>query len=279
MIEIPNVKLNNGIEMPQLGLGVWQTREGKEVEDAVLAALEYGYRLIDTAAIYGNEMGVGRAIKASGLPRSDIFVTTKLWNADQGYDSTLQAFERSLRKLGTDYIDLYLIHWPMPRENKYMETWRAFQRLYDDGRVRAIGVSNFLPEHLETLLTQTTLIPAVNQIELHPYMQQHETRDICAEHDIAVESYSPIGSGSGLLDDPTIKEIATHYEGKTPAQIVLRWHVQNGLIVIPKSVRPERIRENADVFDFELSPEDMTTLASLNKDLRVGANPATAHFK
>jgi len=273
----PTLQLNNAISMPQLGLGVWRASDA-EAEQAVTWALEAGYRLIDTAAMYGNEAGVGRAVASSGLLRKDVFITTKLWNADQGYDETLRAFEASLQRLGLDYLDLYLIHWPMPQQNKYKETWQAFEKLYDDGRIRAIGVSNFLPEHLEDLLTDTRITPAVNQIELHPYLQQQETRQVCAAHNIRVESWSPLGGSKGnVREDPLIQKLAAHYS-KSSAQIVIRWQLQSGLIVIPKSVHQERIQENIDVFDFELTPTDMEQLGKLDRGSRVGPDPATANF-
>jgi diketogulonate reductase-like aldo/keto reductase len=270
--------LNNGVNIPQVGLGVWQTPEGAEVERAVQAALEAGYRLIDTAAIYGNEVGVGKAIKASGLPREEIFVTTKLWNANHAYEDALQAFDESLRKLDCGYIDLYLIHWPLPMEGKFTEAWRALETLYTKERVRAIGVSNFKPHHLEELLRGAETVPAVNQIELHPFLQQQETRTYCGEHGIAVESYSPLMQAGEALEHPVIADLARTY-GKTPAQVILRWHVQSGFIVIPKSVKPERIQENIDLFDFELSPNDMRAIDGMNRDQRIGADPDTADFK
>jgi diketogulonate reductase-like aldo/keto reductase len=277
MANIPDIQLNNGVPMPQLGLGVWRTSD-QEAERAVAAALENGYRLIDTAAMYGNEAGVGRAIAASGLPRKDVFVTTKLWNTEHGYDEALRAFDKSLEALGLDYVDLYLIHWPMPRLNKYHEAWQAFEKLYDEGRVRAIGVSNFLPEHLHSLLERTRITPAVNQVELHPYLQQHAIRDVCAAHNIRVEAWSPLGGGKGqLLSDPVIASIAREHH-KTPAQVIIRWHLQQGLIVIPKSVHESRIRENCDVLDFELSRHDLEALAQLERGARVGPDPATANF-
>jgi diketogulonate reductase-like aldo/keto reductase len=272
------VTLNNGITMPQLGLGVWQAKDGAEVEAAVTAAIDAGYRLIDTAAVYGNEAGVGRAVGGSVVPREELFITTKLWNADQGYEQTLEAFDKSLKRLGLDYIDLYLIHWPVPAKDTYLETWRAFEKLYSDGKVKAIGVSNFTPEYLERLLAESTVAPAVNQIELHPRFNQAATREFCHAHGIAVESYSPLGgSTSNLVNDQTLSEIGKTY-GKTAAQVILRWHLQQGLIVIPKSVRPERIAQNFAVFDFELSEDDMKKIDDLNTDERVGADPVTANF-
>jgi diketogulonate reductase-like aldo/keto reductase len=272
----PSVLLNNGIDMPQLGLGVWQTADGTEVELAVKSALEAGYRLIDTAALYGNERGVGKAIRESGIPREEIFITTKLWNSAQGDEQTVRAaFTDSLEKLGLDYIDLYLIHWPMPDKDLYVETWKTLEKLHHEGKIRAIGVSNFMPEHLEKLLASATVVPAVNQIELHPYLPQHETRVFCEQHNIAVESWSPIGGSRGnLLENKTVVSIAEAHK-KSPAQIIIRWHIQHGLIVIPKSVHPERIAQNIDVFDFELTDTEMQQLALLENGTRMGPNPAT----
>ncbi|GAA3210627.1 aldo/keto reductase [Streptomyces sp. XM83C] len=270
--KVPAITLNNGVEMPQLGFGVWQVPDD-EAERAVATALQAGYRSIDTAAIYGNEEGTGRAIAASGLPREDIFVTTKLWNSDQGYDSTLRAFDTSLAKLGLEYVDLYLIHWPRPDRDRYVDTYRAFEKLHADGRIRAIGVSNFLPEHLDRLLAETSVVPAVNQIELHPYLQQQASRDYHAEKGIATEAWSPLGSGKGLLEVPAIVAIARKHD-RSPAQVVLRWHLQTGNIVIPKSVTPSRIQENIDVFDFSLDEEDLAAISALNEDRRLGPDPA-----
>jgi 2,5-diketo-D-gluconate reductase A len=278
MTTIPHITLSNGVAMPQLGLGVYQVKEGEEVEQAVTAAIDAGYRLIDTAALYGNEVGVGNAIKKSSVPRKELFITTKLWNNDQGYNQTLAAFDASLEKLGLDYIDLYLIHWPSPQRGLYVESWKAFEELYAQGRVKAIGVCNFHPEHLDILLKQASVVPMVNQVELHPYLQQHEIVAYNKAHTIHTESWSPIGGGGGsLLDDPTFKTIGDSY-GKSPAQVVIRWHIQHGYIVIPKSSNPTRIAENVDVFDFELSDKDMNTIDGLNKDERVGPDPRTASF-
>ncbi|MFF6994826.1 aldo/keto reductase [Streptomyces sp. NPDC008313] len=258
--------------MPQLGFGVWQVPDD-EAERAVATALEAGYRSIDTAAIYGNEEGTGKAVAASGIAREDLFVTTKLWNSDQGYDSTLRAFDTSLEKLGLDYVDLYLIHWPRPAKGAYVDTYKAFEKIYADGRAKAIGVSNFLQDHLETLIGATSVIPAVNQIELHPHLQQRAAREYHAEQGIATEAWSPLGSGRGLLEVPAIVAIAQKH-GRTPAQIVLRWHLQLGNVVIPKSVTPSRIKENIEVFDFTLDAEDIAAISALNEDRRLGPDPA-----
>ncbi|MBT3154199.1 aldo/keto reductase [Streptomyces sp. CHD11] len=258
--------------MPQLGFGVWQVPDA-EAETAVATALEAGYRSIDTAAVYGNEEGTGRAIADSGVPREDLFVTTKLWNSDQGYDSTLRGFDTSLSKLGLDYVDLYLIHWPAPAHGRYVDTYKAFEKLLADGRVRAIGVSNFLPDHLEHLMAETSVVPAVNQIELHPHLQQHTAREYHAERGIATEAWSPLGSGKGILEIPAIVAIARKH-GRTAAQVVLRWHLQLGNIVIPKSVTPSRIEENIDVFGFTLDAEDLAAISALNEDRRLGSHPA-----
>jgi len=271
--KVPPIILNNGVEMPQLGFGVWQVPDD-EAERAVATALEAGYRSIDTAAIYGNEEGTGKAIAASGVPREDIFLTTKLWNSDQGYDSTLRAFDASLDKLGVEYVDLYLIHWPTPARDKYVDTYKAFEKLHADGRIRAIGVSNFEPDHLQRLIAETSVIPAVDQIELHPHLQQHAAREYHAEQGIATEAWSPLGSGKGLLEVPAIVAIAQKH-GRTPAQVVLRWHLQLGNVVIPKSVTPSRIKENIEVFDFSLDTEDLAAISALNEDRRLGPDPAT----
>ena len=260
--------LNNGVRMPWLGLGVFQVAEGEEVRNAVRLAIEEGYLSIDTAAGYRNETGVGQAIRESGVPREELFITTKLANSDQGYESTLRAFEESRRKLGVDYIDLYLIHWP--GRDKYKETWRAFEKLYNEGYIRAIGVSNFQIHHLESLKETSGIIPAVNQVEFHPLLTQKELLDYCKREGIQLEAWSPIMKGN--LDLPVLQELAAKY-GKTPAQIVLRWDLELGVVTIPKSVRRERIAENADIFDFELSEEDIRAIDALNKNHRFGPHP------
>jgi 2,5-diketo-D-gluconate reductase A len=272
----PSVTLNDGTSVPAVGLGVWQT-PAEDTERAVSAALSAGYRHVDTAAAYGNEEGVGRAVAASGLPRDDVYVVTKLWNSEQGYDSTLRAFDASMTKLGIDRLDLYLIHWPMPEVNAFVDTFKAFARLREQGRVTSIGVSNFEPEHLHTLVDATGIVPAVNQIELHPLLPQHALREVHAELGIATEAWSPLGQGS-LLSHPTVVGLAEAH-GKTPAQVLIRWHVQLGNIVIPKSVNPERIASNFDVFDFELSEPDMASVTSLEDGTRLGPDPRTFNFK
>lgn len=271
--KVPPIILNNGVAMPQLGFGVWQVPDD-EAENSVATALETGYRSVDTAAIYGNEQGVGRGVAASGIPRKDLFITTKLWNSDHGYDSALHAFDVSLRKLGLDYVDLYLIHWPLPNRGTFVETYKALEKIYEDGRARAIGVSNFEPEHLASLIDQTSVIPAVDQIELHPHFQQHAARAYHADQGIRTEAWSPLGQGRGLLEVPAIVAIAQKHN-RTPAQVVLRWHVQLGNVVIPKSVTPSRIRENIEVFDFSLDTEDLAAISALNEDRRLGPDPST----
>ncbi|WP_310725868.1 aldo/keto reductase [Streptomyces sp. N2A] len=273
MSKVPSITLNNGTAMPQLGYGVWQV-EDDQAFTAVGQALAAGYRSIDTAAAYGNEEGTGKALAASGIPREELFVTTKLWNSDHGYDAALRAFDASLTKLGLEYVDLYLIHWPVPAKGIYTETYKALERILADGRAKAIGVSNFLPEHLQRLLGETSVVPAVNQIELHPHLQQGESRAFHVRHGIATEAWSPLGQGRGLLDDPTIGRIATKH-GRTPAQVVLRWHLQIGNVAIPKSVTPSRIVENIDVFGFELDGDDLVELAGLDTGSRLGPDPAT----
>ncbi|MFC7672171.1 aldo/keto reductase [Mycolicibacterium sp. GCM10028919] len=272
----PSVTLNDGNSIPAVGLGVWQT-PADDTERAVSAALSAGYRHVDTAAAYGNEEGVGRAVAASGLDRDDVYVVTKLWNSEQGYDTTLRAFDESMTKLGLDRLDLYLIHWPMPEVDAFVDTFKAFAHLREQGRVTSIGVSNFEPEHLRALVDATGIVPAVNQIELHPLLPQHELREVHAELGIATEAWSPLGQGS-LLSHPTLTDLAATH-GKTPAQVLIRWHIQLGNIVIPKSVNPERIASNFDVFDFELSEQDMTSVASLEDGTRLGPDPRTFNFK
>jgi diketogulonate reductase-like aldo/keto reductase len=274
MADVPTLSLNNGTSIPQLGFGVFQI-SADEVIEPVSTALEAGYRLIDTAAAYGNEQGVGKAIANSGIAREELFVTTKLWNSDQGHDSALQAFDTSLDKLGLDYVDLYLIHWPLPKRNLYVDTWKALEQIYADGRAKAIGVSNFHVQHLNRLRAETNVVPVLNQIELHPGLPQVELRDYHAEHQIVTEAWSPIGQGQGLLDNPQIASIAED-AGKSPAQVVLRWHIQHGIVVIPKSANADRIRENIDVFDFELSTTAMATLDAIGSGQdRVGPDPET----
>ncbi|MCX5537420.1 aldo/keto reductase [Streptomyces sp. NBC_00006] len=272
MSTTPEVTLNNGVTMPQLGFGVFQVPDD-EAHAAVTSALDAGYRSIDTAALYENEKGTGRAIADYGLAREDVFVTTKLWNTEQGRDTALRAFDASLERLGMDYVDLYLIHWPVPSRDKYVETWQAFEEILASGRARAIGVSNFLPEHLDRLAAETSVVPALNQIELHPRLQQSELRAYDAEHGIATEAWSPLGRGNGVLDDEIVTALARKYD-RSPAQIVLRWHLQLGNVVIPKSVTPSRIRENIAVFDFELTSDDIAALAGLETGERVGPDPA-----
>ncbi len=272
MSKVPSITLNNGVEMPQLGFGVWQVPDD-EAAKAVATAIESGYRSIDTAAIYENETGTGKAVAGSGVAREELFITTKLWNSEQGYDATLRAFDASLDKLGLDYVDLYLIHWPVPAKDAYVDTFRAFEKIYEDGRAKAIGVSNFQPEHLKRLLGETSVVPAVNQIELHPQLAQAESRALHAQHSIATEAWSPLGQGRGLLEVPTVVAIARKHD-RTPAQVVLRWHIQLGNVVIPKSVTPSRIQENIDVFGFELDADDLAALAALDEGKRLGPNPA-----
>lgn len=268
----PSVTLNDGVQMPQLGLGVWQTPPD-EAAQVVRTAVEAGYRAVDTAAVYRNEKGVGEGLSGA----EPVFVTTKLWNENQGYDAALTAFEASLGRLGRTSVDLYLIHWPSPTRDLYVESWRALVKLKEEGRAKSIGVSNFEPEHLERIIGETGVVPAVNQVELHPRFQQRALRETHARHGIATESWSPLGQGQ-LLNDPTVAAIAGKH-GKTAAQVVIRWHLDSGLIVIPKSVTPARIRENIAVFDFKLDQEDLDRLAGLDTvDGRIGPNPLTAAF-
>ena len=266
--------LANGRRMPWLGLGTFKSREGEEVERAVRHALDLGYRHIDTASIYGNEAGVGRAVHDSSVAREDIFITTKVWNSDQGYEPTLAAFDQSLERLGMDYVDLYLVHWPV--EKKFTETWRALEQLHRDGRARAIGVSNFLIHHLRELLKTAQIVPMVNQIEFHPHLVQPKLLAFCRERKIQVEAWSPLMRGD-IGKVPEIEELAGKYN-KTPAQLVLRWNLQHQIVTIPKSVNAERIAENANIFDFELSEEDMDSLDSLDRNRRIGPDPDKIDF-
>jgi 2,5-diketo-D-gluconate reductase A len=270
MSTVPSITLDNGVEIPQLGLGVWQVEEAI-VADVVTSAFETGYRHIDTAAAYRNEAGVGRAIAASGLPRDELFITTKLQNSDQGYDSTLAAFDKSIDQLGLEYVDLYLIHWQCLKKDKYVDTWKAFEQLYADKRVRAIGVSNFHEPALRRIFEETTIRPAVNQIELHPALPQDGLRAFNAENDIVTEAWSPLASGE-LIDNPALKTIGAKY-GKSAAQVMIRWHLQLGNVVIPKSKTASRIKENFEVFDFRLNNDDMATIADLETGIRTGGDP------
>jgi 2,5-diketo-D-gluconate reductase A len=271
MSGVPTIELNNGVTIPQLGFGVFLVPPG-ETEAAVATALSTGYRHIDTARLYENEDEVGTAIAKSGVPREEVFVTTKLWNADQGYDTTLAAFDESLGRLGFDYVDLYLIHWPLPKADRYVETWRALEKIAGDGRARAIGVSNFQVAHLQRLIDETGTVPAVNQVELHPHLTQAPLRAFHAQHGIATEAWSPLARGGDVLTDPRITSIARAH-GKTPAQVILRWHLQVGTVVIPKSVTPSRIAENLDVFGFSLADDEIAAIEALNTDTRVGPDP------
>lgn len=276
----PLIPLNDGHTIPAVGFGVFQIPP-TDTDQAVAAALRAGYRHIDTAAAYRNERETGRAIADSGVPRDELYVVTKLWNADQGYDSTLKAFDASMNRLGSefleDYLDLYLIHWPMPDEDKFVDTFKAFAQLRDEGRIRSIGVSNFEPEHLKAVIDATGIVPAVNQVELHPRLPQTALREVHAQLGVATEAWGPLGQGS-LLDHPTVTAVADGC-GRTPAQVLIRWHIQLGNIVIPKSVNPERIASNFDVFGFELSDEEMTSISSLDDGNRLGPDPRTFNFK
>ncbi len=267
---IPTTTLRNGVKMPMLGLGVYKAKEGEEVKQAVKAALEVGYRSIDTATVYENESGVGEAVRESGIAREELFITTKVWNDDQGYETTLQAFDKSLKKLQMDYVDLYLIHWPI--RGKYIDTYRALEKLYEEGKVRAIGVSNFHQHHLEQLLPNCNVKPMVNQVELHPMLAQFELRDFCQNEQIQMEAWSPLMRGGEVFQHPIIQEIAKKYE-KTPAQIILRWDIQSGIVTIPKSVTPSRIQENFTIFDFSLTEEEIKQIDTLDRNLHVGTNP------
>ncbi|MFE3225831.1 aldo/keto reductase [Nocardia sp. NPDC059228] len=269
---VPPIVLSDGNAIPALGFGVFQVADA-EAFDAVTAALQTGYRSIDTAAIYGNEVEVGRAIREYELPREQVYLTTKLWNSEQGYDSTLRAFDASMARLGMDYLDLYLIHWPVAQAGRFVDTFRAFQTLKSEGRIRSIGVSNFNRDHLERVIDETGETPAVNQIELHPHLAQPELRAFHAEHHIVTEAWSPLGRGADL-SDPAIVEIAEE-TGRTPAQVIIRWHLQLGNVVIPKSVTPSRIRENFDVFSFELTPGQLARIDGVDRGNRIGPDPAT----
>ncbi len=276
MINQKYTNLNDGLKIPTVGFGTWKVSDS-EAPDVVEAALAAGYRSIDTAAIYGNESGVGTAIKNSDLNRSEIFLTTKVWNSEQGYDSTLRAIETSLRKLKTDYVDLYLIHWPMPAQDKYVATWKALNRLRTEGIARSIGVCNFNIDHLERLIGETGVIPVLNQIELHPYFQQKELRDFHAKHNIATEAWSPLAKGK-MLEDKVLVDLSKKYN-KTTAQIILRWHFENGIIAIPKSSQTKRILENIDIFDFNLDASDLALISTLDDvNGRTSFDPATAVF-
>ncbi|MEV6156326.1 aldo/keto reductase [Nonomuraea sp. NPDC052129] len=263
---------SDGVQVPQLGFGVWQV-PSDEAEQVVTAALEAGYRHIDTASAYGNEEGVGRAVRASGIPREKLFVTTKLFNND--HERAEEAFDESLSRLGLDYVDLYLIHWPVPSRNKYLQAWRSLEKIYRQGRAKAIGVSNFTIETLTRVIDEADIVPSINQIELHPYFQQRALREFHEANGILTEAWSPLGQGKGLLGDPALAVLADKH-GKTPAQIVLRWHIQLGNVTIPKSVTPARIKENSEVFDFVLDTEDMAAIGALTKqDGRIGPDPET----
>jgi 2,5-diketo-D-gluconate reductase A len=270
--DVPNVRLSDGVEIPQLGYGVFQIPPD-ETQRAVEEALGAGYRHIDTAAAYRNERGVAAGIAASGLPREEIFITTKLWNTEQGFDSTLAAFDRSIEALDTDHVDLYLIHWPVPARDLYLDTWRAFERIHAEGGAKTIGVSNFRIADLERLQREAATMPTINQIELHPLLQQAELRAWHHEHGIATEAWSPLAQGE-VLEDETLMTIAARHQ-KTVAQVILRWHLQLGNVVIPKSVTPERIRANLDLFDFELSEDDLAAIARLDAGHRTGPDPET----
>jgi 2,5-diketo-D-gluconate reductase A len=270
--DVPVLTLHDGVEMPQLGFGVFQIPP-EETQERVEEALGVGYRHVDTAAAYGNEAEVGAAVAATGVRREDVFVTTKLWNSEQGYDSTLRAFEASLERLGTGHVDLYLIHWPLPSRDLFLDTWRAFERIKHDGGASSIGVSNFRIEDLERLEAEAERLPTVNQVELHPRFQQAELRAWHADHGVVTEAWAPLAQGY-LLEDGTIETVAAHHD-RTPAQVILRWHLQVGNVAIPKSSNPERIRQNFEVFDFELSEDDMAALARLDTGEQIGPDPGS----
>jgi diketogulonate reductase-like aldo/keto reductase len=268
-------KLNNGVEIPRFGLGVFRSADGDETANAVRWAVEAGYRHIDTAMIYGNEKSVGEAIRSCGVPREKLFITTKLWNEDMRQHRQLEAFDESLKRMGLDYIDLYLIHWPVVT---YLESWQAMEKIYATGRAKAVGVSNFQIHHMEAVLKQASLVPAVNQIEIHPYLTQKPLREYCEGKGVAVEAWSPLGGqGSEVIGNPVLQEIAGKH-GKTAAQVILRWHLQSGIIVFPKSVKKARIVENSQIFDFELSAADMEAISALNRDQRYGSDPDNFNF-
>ncbi len=269
---VPSITLNNGVTIPQVGYGIWQV-PNERTEELVRHAFDVGYRHVDGAAAYGNERELGQAIASSGLPREELFITTKLWNADQGYDETLRAFDTSMEKLGLDQLDLYLIHWPAPSLGKYTETWRAFEKLYADGRVRAIGVSNFRIEDLQRLMDEFEIVPAINQIEVHPRLPQPELRNFHKEHGIATEAWSPLGHGN-LLNDPTVVDIANG-KGVSPAQVLLRWHLDLDNIVFPKASSPERITQNIDLFGFSLTDDERALIDGLETGERTGPDPDT----
>ncbi len=271
---IPDIPLNSGTSIPQLGFGVWQVPDDI-AETVVGEALKVGYRHIDTAALYRNEEGVGRAVASSGIPRAELFITTKLGNGSHGYDAALQAFDRSLARLGTDYVDLYLIHWPQPARDLYVETWRALEQIRADGRARAIGVSNFTPAHLERLANETDIVPALDQIETHPYLAQHSTRGYLSEHGIAHEAWSPLGQGGALLTDKVITRIAGAHDA-TAAQVVIAWHLERGSIAIPKSVTPSRIAENFAAAELTLTASEMAEIDTLDRGGRIGPHPDDA---
>ncbi|MGR9047827.1 aldo/keto reductase [Halobacillus faecis] len=271
------VTLHSTIEMPQLGFGVWQVEE-KDAVPAVTKAIETGYRSIDTAAIYGNEKQVGEAIRQSDVARDELFITTKVWNTDQGFENTLKAFETSLDKLGLDYVDLYLIHWPTPEYDDYVETYKALEQLQKDGKVKAIGVCNFDIDHLQRLLDECEVKPAVNQVECHPFLAQNELKDFCRDNGILLEAWSPLMQGGEVLRNDTIQSIAEKH-GKTPAQVIIRWHLQNDTVVIPKSVTPSRIEENFDVFDFDLTADDMAAINKLDRGERKGPKPSEMNVR
>ncbi|MBD8538283.1 aldo/keto reductase [Frigoribacterium sp. CFBP 8751] len=269
-IDVPQITLNDGRTIPQLGLGVYKVADD-EAERVVETALGEGYRHLDTAEFYANETGVGRALAASGVPRDEVFLTTKVWNTAQGYDETLRSFDESLTKLGTDHVDLYLIHWPAPKQDKYVETYRALETIRAEGRALSIGVSNFQVAHLERLMAETDVVPAINQVEAHPWLQQHELRAFDAAHGIVTEAWSPLARGR-ILDNAALVRIGAKH-GVTPAQVTIRWHLQQGLVVIPKSVTPSRIRANLDVFGFELDAGDLAAIAGIETGERTGSHP------